>query len=353
MAGRLSIQGNRIITWTSVWIMAIYLFAPLTASAAQFTSRKITLGSSAFSAVTTHKFDFVVPVGGGGSVGSIQFLYCLAASGSCVTPTGLSTTSATISAQSGATGFTMVNTTNGAPYLTRAASAISASTVLSYTLGVVTNPNIANETFYIRISYFTATNATGSALDTGIVAASTAAQIVVTAHVDEILIFCVYTGANCAAGGTTVTLGTVTPTVTGVGISYMDAGTNAGSGYSIQYTAPTLTSGANTITAIGTTATTSVVGTAQFGINATGPNATPTVTGSQTPSGIAPIGSAATNYNTADNYAFVASTLTTVATSSGAANTTKFSVSYLANVNSSQAAGDYTSTFTYICTATF
>ncbi len=323
---------------------------PLTAQAG-FQPRSVLLGSSAISVVTTHRFSLTAI--NGGSVGSIQFLYCTSASGTCTTPTGLSTTSATLSAQSGATGFTMTNTTNGAPYITRAASSITASTPISYTLGVITNPSTTNTSFFIRISTFTATNATGSALDAGVVAASTAAQVVVNAHVDEIITFCVYTGANCAAAGATVDLGTLTPTTTGVGVSYMDAGTNAGSGFAVQYNGPTLTSGGNTISSIGGTATTSTVGLAQFGINATGTNATPAVTGSQTPSGVAPIGSAATNYDVADTYAFVASTPTTLATSSGAANTTKYSVSYVSNINSSQAAGDYTTTITYICTATF
>jgi hypothetical protein len=224
---------------------------------------------------------------------------------------------------------------------------------LSYTLSGITNPTATNTTFFIRIKTYDNINLTGSAVDYGVTATSTATQIVVNAQVDEILTFCVYTGANCAAGGTTVNLGVLTPAVTGTGVSLMDAGTNAGSGFAIQYNAPTLTSGSNTIPAVGTTAIAPAVGTGQFGINATGPNATPAITGSAAPTGTAPIGAAATNYATPDFYAFVASTPTTIASSSGAANTTTFTVSYLANVNSSQAAGAYTSTFTYICTATF
>jgi hypothetical protein len=266
-------------------------------------------------------------------------------------PSGLVTTSATLSAQTGATGFTMVNTTNGAPYITRSAVSLPATTAVSYTLSTVTNPSATNTTFFVRITTYTSTTATTGATDAGVVAASTATQIVVSAQVDEILSFCVYTGANCAAGGSTVDLGNLTPSTTGVGVSYMDAGTNAATGFAIQYTAPTMTSGGNTIPAIGASAVASVVGSGQFGVNATGPNTG--ITGSQAPSGTSPIGSAATNYATADNYAFVASTPTTIGSSSSGANITKYSVSYLANINSSQAAGLYTSTFTYICTATF
>jgi hypothetical protein len=326
-------------------------FLPLNANAGTFSPRSVTLSDTAASATSTYKFDFTT--GSTGSVGSIEFLYCTTASGTCTTPTGLTTTSATLTAQTGATGFTMVNTTNGAPYITRTASSISSATALSYTVGVVTNPSATNTTFFVRLKTFATTTATGSSTDAGVVAASTANHIVVNAQVDEILTFCVYTGANCAAGGSTVDLGVLTPAVTGTGLSLMDAGTNAGSGFAIQYNAPTLTSGGNTIPAVGATAVAPVLGTGQFGINATGPNIAPAVTGSAAPTGVSPIGAAATNYATADFYAFVAGTPTTIATSSGAANTTTFTVSYLANVNSSQAAGAYTSTFVYICTATF
>jgi hypothetical protein len=342
------------VRWLTVIAVGVTLLQPIGVSALQVTARKVTLGSSVISTSTTHKFDFTTA--STANIGAIQFLYCTTASGTCFTPAGLTTTSATLTAQTGtgATGFTIVAGTNGAPYITRTASSISATTAVSYTISTVTNPSTVNATFYVRITTFTATTpGGGGATDSGVVAASTAAQINVTAQVDEILAFCVYTGANCAAGGTSVDLGILTPSTTGTGVSYMDAGTNAGSGFAVQYNAPTLTSGGNTVPAIGSTATTSAVGSGQFGINATGPNTTPAVTGSQAPSGTAPIGTAATNYGTVDNYAFVASTPTTIASSTGPANTTKYSVSYLANINAAQGAGSYTATFTYICTATY
>ena len=318
---------------------------------ATFQPRTVTLTNTAVSAVTSHKFDITALTTG--SVGSIKFLYCTTASGTCTTPTGLSTTSATLSAQGGAIGFTIVNTTQGAPYISRGAASIASGTAITYTLGNVTNPSTTNLSFFIRVTSFAAINATGSPVDFGVTATSTATQVTVNAQVDEILTFCVYTGVNCAAAGSTVDLGVLTPSSTGVGVSYMDAGTNAGSGFAVQYNGPTLTSGGNTISAVGNTAAASTVGLAQFGINATGANAAPAVTGSQTPTGVAPIGVPSSNYNTADQYAYLASTPTTLANSTSGANTTKYSVSYIANINSSQAAGAYTSTITYICTATF
>jgi len=330
-------------------ILMLVALMPTPAQAAQLTARKVTLGTSAISTSNTHTFNYTVATTA--NIGSVKFEYCNAASGACVTPTGLTTTSATMGAQSGSgcVGFTMVNTTNGAPYITRTAASCTATTAVSYALGAITNPSTTNTTFYVRITSYTSTTATTGATDTGTVATSTANQITVTADVDETLTFCVYTGANCAASGSSVTLGSLNSSALTGGISKMDAGTNATSGYAIQYTGPTLTSGANTIPAQGASAGGSTPGTSQFGINATGANTG--VAGSAAPSGGS--GTAATNYNVVNQYAFVASTLTTIASHTGPTNSTTFTVSYIANIGTAQAAGAYTSTITYICTATF
>src|SRR5580693_7122014 len=105
-------------------VVAVLLFSlvfamlePSIASAAQITTRSLTLqaggsaGGSQPGGVVNHLFAFTVPTTG--NVGSIQFLYCTLAAGTCTTPTGLVTTSATMGTQSGATGFTLNNTTNG------------------------------------------------------------------------------------------------------------------------------------------------------------------------------------------------------------------------------------------------
>jgi hypothetical protein len=117
-------------------ICAFILVVPLNAScichvkrqAAQITARSLTLQAGAdpilkrwFQAecgCSPLLSSFTLPTTA--SVGSIQFKYCtLAAAPSvtCTTPAGLSTTSATLGSESGLTGFSMVNTTNGSPYL--------------------------------------------------------------------------------------------------------------------------------------------------------------------------------------------------------------------------------------------
>lgn len=342
------------------------------ASASQITNRSLTLqagatdGGSKPGGVVNHLFNFTLP--GGSNVGAIQFLYCTTASGTCTTPTGLSTTSASVGTQTGATGFTIVNTTNGAPYLTRTAANVSANTIVSYQLQSVTNPTTANQTFFVRISTYAATTPTGGVTDAGTVTASTAQQIILDGTMPESLVFC--TGATIGLTGgvpdcATATSGAITfnqlfsPTDTATATSQMAASTNAGSGYAITVNGPTLTSGSNTVTAMGTTAA-GIRGVSQFGINLkanTTATSTPAVGIEAAPVANATNyrGQAATNYNTVDQFRFVTGDTVANSANGGAGGTDAqiFTASYIANVPGSQPAGTYTTTLTYICTPTF
>jgi len=125
--------------------------------------------------------------------------------------------------------------------------------------------------------------------------------------------------------------------------------TNGSSGYSLTYTGSTLTSGGNTITAIGGTPATSTTNSEQFGINLKN-NATPDV-GAE-PSGGS--GTPASDYGTADSYAYEAgSTPIALASASAATATTTYTVSYITNVSETTEAGNYSTTITYIATGNF
>lgn len=115
--------------------------------------------------------------------------------------------------------------------------------------------------------------------------------------------------------------------------------TTATSGYSLTYTGPTLTSGANTIPAATFTSDANgTPGTAQFAISGA-------VTGT---------GSMATGYNNATpDWKYVAGTTTTLATSSGAAASASIGMHYIANISAATTAGTYTNTITYIVTGNF
>ena len=353
-------------------------FEAQTTSAAQITSRSLTLvagttdGGSRIGGVVNHQFTFTVPSVGNTNIGSIQFQYCTTASvAACVTPTGLrtdATNPTTLSAQSGATGFTLVNTTNGSPHITRTAAAVTAGTTLSYTLAAVTNPTVTAQTFFVRITTYTGAALGGTIVDTGSVAAATTNQITLTGTMPESLIFCAGGTVSTTSGipdCTTATSGAVTfnqlfsPTDTASATSQMAASTNASLGYSITVNGVTLTSGSNTIPAM-STATTIVRGTGQFGLNLKlNTTAVTTVAvGAEVAvaaNGTSFRGQAVTGYNTVDTFKFL--TGDSVANSAnggaGATNSQIYTVSYIVNVAGNQASGTYTSTLTYICTSTF
>jgi hypothetical protein len=220
--------------------------------------------------------------------------------------------------------------------------------------GNVQNPTTTNTTFYARMTLFSDA-AWSTAVDTGVVAGSTATQITLTGYMDESLVFCSgisITGTNCGTvSGSAVSFdnSTFSSTSTRFGTSVLAASTNGVTGYSITVNGSTLTcstcSGSPTIAALASQ-TAASVGSAQFGVNLKD-NATPDV-GAEATAGN---GAATANYATADQYRFV--TGDSVASSAGVADAQTYTVSYIVNVPGSQAAGTYNATMTYIATATF
>jgi hypothetical protein len=357
---------------------AVVLGSPTYAS--QITTRSLTLQAGASSGgskpggIVKHKFDFTIPTNA--SVGSIKFTYCTIAAGVCTTPTGLVTSSATLDAQSGATGFTLTNTTNGIPYIKRGAAANIGSggpVIASYTLGTVTNPTAENYTFFVRIATYASLDGTGTPIDAGNVTAATATQIILTGTMPESLVFCA--GATIGLTATTpsvpdcsaVMVGTVSfdqlfsPTDTATATSQLSASTNAGSGYAITVNGPTLTSGSNTLSGMATAAATAH-GVSQFGLNLKANTlatfSQPTGFGNEvsvTSNGTNYRGEAYTGYSTVNNFKFATGDVIADSANGGAGGTDAqiYTVSYIANVPGSQPAGTYTSTLTYICTPTY
>jgi hypothetical protein len=152
----------------------------------------------------------------------------------------------------------------------------------------------------------------------------------------------------------------------------MAASTNAGAGYAITVNGPTLMSGSNAITAMASTDH-SKKGTGQFGMNVVlndgtnsagtggfpGPNMTTMPTGYAPSANVAPVtdninynATAGAGYNT--NGLFTFNNNATVANSNNiASNAQIYTASYITNVPGNQPAGSYSTTLTYICTATF
>ena len=363
-----------------------------TASAAQITTRKLTLlagptgdGGSLPGGTVNHQFDFTTV--GGTNVGSIKFEYCTTAAEvagglDCDLPLGLSTASAALGTQSGdVIGFTAIDgtTTPGTVVISRAAAAAGAGTS-RYTLNSIVNPGDPdtdpNVTFFVRISTHTSLDGSGAALDTGTVTASTADAIVLDGTMPESLVFC--TGAtvgltlgvpDCA----TATDGAISfnqlfsPTDTATAESQMVASTNAGAGYAIAVHGTTLTSGSNTIAPIGATAS-GIRGVSQFGLNL---RANTTATSTVAVGADVAVASNGTNYRgqpaddykIIDNFKYVSGNVVANSYSDGddlnavdtpgGSDAQIFTVSYMVNVPGSQPAGTYSTTLTYICTPTF
>ena len=381
------VSGRVFLSTMLVLATVINAYQAPSASAATLTSRSLTLqangttGGSTPGGVVNHQFQFTIPTAA--SVGSVKFQYCTTAADAplenCVTPTGLVTTSATAGVQTNVSGFSIVNTTAGSPYLTRPAASVTAGTVATLQLVGVTNPTApvtsGSNTFYVRISTHASTDATGPAIDSGTVAASVANQIQLEGFMPESLIFC--TGQTIGVIATTTvpdcstaTTGVIqfdrlfSPNDTAIATSQMAASTNAQFGYAITVNGPTLTSGGNTIAAMAT-AGSSTKGSAQFGMNLkanTAAASTPAVGSeiAQASDGIDYKGTAVGDYAVVDQFKYATGNI--VADSSyvtagpptlGPTNGQIYTASYIVNVPGNQLPGTYTTTLTYICTPTF
>jgi hypothetical protein len=327
-------------------LIAVVTLGPLTVNAAGLTNRTDLVGSSQASATTAHQLSFSTATAS--NVGSIGFVFCTTATGACTLPAGLATTSATLTAQSGATGFSVVATTNGAPYITRGAAAVGASVALSYTLSGLVSPSATNQTYYVRITTYSGSDGITGPVDSGQIADSTAMPIQLTGVTPPILVFCVGTSitSDCTSvTGSTIDFGDFSPTSTNAGTSVMQAQTNAANGYTITVNGTTLSSGANTIPAMSGTTVTPGVG--QFGLNLR-TNSSPSGgadvsgSGSGTPTG---------NYGIINTFRFGSGD--PVASAPAPTNANTFTSHYVVDIGGAQAAGVYTATMTYICTASF
>lgn len=345
-------------------------------------------GGSMPGATVNHLFNFTVH-NSAAQLGSITFQYCTTGepvtSGiGCEAPDGLDVSGATLAADGGdITGFTGLTTSsvddasdgkvNTITISLAAPTAVSDSALSKEFTGIV-NPTTTNQTFYVRISTYTSLDGTGTVNDAGTVAASTANPIYLSGTMPESLIFC--TGhdisetnnvPDCsrASAGDIFFNQLFSSTSTAWATSQMAASTNAGTGYAITVNGPTLASGSNQITALGT-GDVSKPGTSQFGMNLVADDdanaATPAITPSSaavtSPTGNTfyhgqPVAPYATGGD-ASTATYAYATGDTVANSNSLASDPQvFTATYMVNVPGHQPAGTYATTLTYICTATF
>lgn len=387
------------ISWLLVDLLA---FMPR-AHAAQLTSRKLTLSSSANGSITAgtagtgtngskakHTFDFTAS---GASIGSMEFLYCTTPlpGTTCTAPTGLDASTVTSIGGTSATGWSL-GTAGNAPTANRLRITRTAATFTTVNLAFgmggsgtdyIKNPTTDNQAFFVRITTFSDTAYT-TTVDSGSVANSTAQQIDITAKVQETLNFSVGSpvspatppapGATCAplTDSGTMALGDADGVLSFSSAfdnhSYFRVSTNAINGTLVYYSGDTLKSGANTIASVGLTAgagggTSSTPGTAQFGLAL---DSSDTVSGSghsftdlaaNNGSNIAGHGFNYANGNGTISaggtakFQFDVNSLTTprpIAIASSTITCDTGSVRYLGNIATTTPPGIYTTTVTYL-----
>lgn len=330
-------------------VSCIAVVDPPKAHAAQLGARGVYILSSSASATTEHIFT-VTYTTGTDAIGSVQLEYCLSPllGVPCVAPTGMDASTAVLSDQTGETGFTIQSQTNNAIVLTRLPVAPATGTPSTYTFDGVKNPSVI-DTFFVRITTYITQDATGSYTDFGGVANAVTTGVAINGEVPPYLRFCVglsITGDCSTATGNLIDLGTLSTNHVSTGSSQMLAATNAAQGLVIVVYGTTMTSGNNVISPLGNP-TPSAPGNSQFGLNLRA-NTSPAI--GEDPSG-GGVAAPATRYNTPNRFAFVSGD--TVAQSSDVTDNRKFTASYIVNVTPAQQPGVYTSTLTYICSATF
>lgn len=317
----------------------LLIYYPNVVSAAQITARSVTLGSSAASASTTYAFSFTVP--STTVIQSAGFAACTTASGACTSAPGFSASSSTLTAQptnlGDASGWVVSTATGGELRLSKSGNVAAPTGAQTVGFSSVVNPSATNATFFLRMTTYSDATWT-TPIDTGVVAASTAGQITVTASVDETLTF--------TLAAATVGLGTLSTSSTGSGTSAMTVSTNATNGYSLTYSGTTLTSGANTITALASP-TASTFNIKQFGLNLMS-NTTPAVGTNTTGTGT---GVPSAGYNTTNLFKFNSGD--TIASASVPTNSNTYTASYIANINGVTSPGAYSTVLTYVATANF
>ncbi len=331
----------------SVMVLMLMVM-PGDAMAAGLTNRSDTVSTAQAGVTATHVMSFTTATTS--NIGSIGFLFCTTATGACTMPGGLLTNVATLIGQTGVTAFTLNASNNGEPIVSNGTTpSVAANTAISFTMSGITNPTAINDSFYVRITTYTGTDGATGPVDTGNVAVSTSQPVQLTGVTPEILVFCVGTSitGNCTTvSGNAIDFGDFSPVSTSTGTSVMQAQTNAGSGYAITVNGTTLASGVNTIPAL-TTQTASTAGSSQFGLNLTA-NTAPAVGAVLSGGGT---GSVTANYNTQNQFRFNSGD--PVATAAVPTNANTYTSSYIVNIGGMQAAGVYTATMTYICTAAF
>lgn len=300
----------------------------------------------------TISFQYTSPV----AVGSVDMLFCEDPIPymPCVTPPGLDVSGATLTAQTGETGFSIDSATHTSNHiiLTRNPAQVpNTSTMSSYRLDGVVNPANTEKAFSIRLRSHESLDATGPQIDVGSVRGQVTNSIYLETQVPPMLIFCLAQEVEENCTGTDDTyfkdMGELTTTNTVTAQSQMAVGTNASGGFAITVNGDPPSAGTATIDGLATP-TASHPGTNQFGINLVA-NTSPAV--GEDPQGPFANAVPSTDYGIADVYKYASGDL--VAYSPNVSLMRKFTVSYILNASQSLKPGVYSTTLTFVASGRF
>lgn len=344
-------------------------YNPLTATAAQMTGVKDTLSTVTVNTTATHVItatlvgantfqagdtivydfinaDFTLNAIGNWQVGDFAFSdstgsrTILAVS----TSSGVAPTCTTAGNNVCVTIDTTNNTFTVFPTSGGSFTASSAASPTTFTINGTTaagTGTMTNKATDVDSSVYTITETTDSA--TGAVVAETNGTVNITATVSPTLTFSnddpTIGFGTLTSGAARWANGAATGSASTTTAHTMTVGTNATSGYTLTYNGALLTSGANTIAAATISADADgTPGSNQFALGVT-------VTGT---------GTASAGYQTAsDNYNFVASTASQVASSTGVVTSDSIAVRYITNIAASKPAGNYATNLDYVASANF
>ena len=343
------------VFFSTSMLLLISLLLTQTVSAAQITSRSLTITSGIPSATSvTYTFNFTP--GSAVAIASMTFQACTSAVGTCTGPTGINIKSgvASLTNFEGTVTSLTQNTTTTTPVdctqtydLCLNWTDSTAQTLTNHTVTVtgVVNPSTIG-TFYVRLTTYSGTYTTP--VDTGNVASATTQTFTVNATVEEQLNFCVgavnaassaiessttgydyaiptcttMTGSSLSLGTLNSTYVSVSPVPTGQPYNgdqnnaVAELSTNASNGSTVSYNAvqqagtnhqgalrvagATCASGASNtdqcINSVGVTAATISAGTEDFGMAVTGVNCYNVPTTAYTCNGTTHNLTVATNY---------------------------------------------------------
>ncbi len=321
--------------------------------AAVLTAVSDTMSSQKINATSTHSIKFTTPTGAADNTDTIVIAFpsgfsFVGKATSSITFTHGATTglenveyigevgsSTAWSATFTGTASTTLTLTAPSDGVGTAAIGAGAKVIIGLSRASSTNPGSANSYSIAIMGAFGDTGTTTVSIvnDDQVAIDATVAQSITFSISDNTISF-----GTLSSGAARYASGTALGEASEVEAHNLIVGTNASNGYTVTASGTTLTSGADTIDAIGAANTASGVGTEQFGLRMTASGGNGAVAAPYAAAGFA-----------FDSAAFP----DTVATSTVASANTTYSVRYISNITSNTEAGSYTSTVTYTAAANY